>query len=214
MAEQRQTPAAVNRIASPMMARPAANTEAMTPKDIWVIVRRHIWLIICMTMLGFMIGGVSWFLLLRYAPKYTAQTYLEVLSAAEKDPMKIGGRVTNKDIQYGARISMANLIRRQSTLQELIERDKIQQTKWFKSFGDIKSKRMARAVKDLKKRLVASALRDGDYISVSMTCGDKAESALIVNEMVRLFVASQGSTKREEVAEKLARQEEHAGASE
>ena len=41
-----------------------------------------------------------------------------------------------------------------------------------------------------------------------MTCGDKEESALIVNEMASLFVSSQGGAKRKEVAEKLARLDE------
>jgi len=208
MAEQRQTPTVINRIPPSVTSRPEAVADTLTPRDIWLIIRRHIWLIICMTILGFILGGVSWFLLRRYAPKYRAQTFIEVLPVTEKDPMTIGGSMVNKDIQYGARVSMANLIKQQSTLQALIDRDKIQQTEWFKSFGDIKSKRIQKAVKDLKKHFGAHALRDGDQISVSMTCGDKAESALIVNEMVRLFLASQGSTKKEDIAEKLARLDE------
>jgi capsular exopolysaccharide synthesis family protein len=88
-------------------------------------------------------------------------------------------------------------------LQELIDKDKIQETKWFKSFGRIKDKRITRAFRNLKKRLGAYAQRDGEFVMLSMRCGDKEEAALIVNEMLDLFLASQGSTKREEVAAKL-----------
>ena len=49
----------------------------------------------------------------------------------------------------------------------------------------------------------ALLLRDGDYIKLSMTCEDAREAALIVNEMVSMFIASQGSSKRAEVTEKL-----------
>ena len=44
-----------------------------------------------------------------------------------------------------------------------------------------------------------------------MTCRNKEESALIVNEMATLFVSRQGGTKRKEVAEKLVRLEEQQG---
>jgi succinoglycan biosynthesis transport protein ExoP len=43
---------------------------------------------------------------------------------------------------------------------------------------------------------------------LSMTCGSREESALIVNEMVDLFLSLQGSTKKEEVATRLARLED------
>ena len=191
-----------------MGQRPLAPPDAMTPKEIFGILRRHVLLISSFSVLGLIVGGTSWYLLRRYSPKYTAETYIKVLPPVEKDPMTISGTQVSKDIQYGSRLSMAGLIKQQSTLQSLVERDKIRETKWFKDFGEVKDKSIARAVKDLRKRFVASAQRDGDYVRLAMTCGDKREAALIVNEMVSLFIASQGSTKKEEIAEKLARLED------
>jgi len=206
MVEQRQPPVALNR---PMM-RPkgigqTAGTDALfTPKDIVGILRRHVLLIVFSTILGFLVGGVGWYLMMKYNPKYTAKTFIKVLSIRETDPTKIGGAAINKDIQYGYRASLAALIKEQSNLQKLIGRDKIQETKWFQSFGKNKSKRIAKAVKDLKKHLGAGAQRDGEFIIMSMTCGNDKESALIVNEMVDLFIASQSITKKGEVTAKLA----------
>lgn len=178
---------------------------ALTPKEIFGILRRHVLLIVSLTVLGVVIGGASWYLLSKYLPKYTAMTFIRVLPPVEKDPMVITGGQVGRDIQYGYRMSMAALINQQSTLQKLIARDKIQETKWFKQFGDVKEISISKAFDDLKKNFSASAQRDGDYIVVSMTCGNAGESALIVNQMVELFVASQRSTKRGDVAEKLAR---------
>ncbi|MFA5251891.1 MAG: polysaccharide biosynthesis tyrosine autokinase [Phycisphaerae bacterium] len=210
MAEQKQT--AVNRMAGQPAflrkqegGRPMQAVVALTPKEIFGILRRHILLIVSMTVLGFMVGGVSWFLLKKYYPKYTAQTFIGVLPPIEKDPMTITGGQVAKDIQYGNRMSMAALITQQSNLQKLIARDKIQETKWFKRFGEVREISIAKAVDGLRKNFGASAQRDGDYIVVSMTCGDAAESALIVNEMVDLFIASQRSSKKGDIAEKLAR---------
>jgi polysaccharide biosynthesis transport protein len=189
-----------------MAARGAA--AGMTPKEILAILRRHWFMIFFSVVLGAGCGVGSWFLLSRYWPRYTAKTFIRVLPPVEKDPTRIESPIVAKEIQYGYRLSMSLLLTSQGTLQQLIDRDKIQQTKWFKGFGDIKDIRIRKAVKSLQKHLDANPQRDGDSIVVSMTCGSKEESALIVNEMVNLFVSSQGSTKRGEVADRLAQLEE------
>jgi capsular exopolysaccharide synthesis family protein len=203
MVEQRQI--AVNKVAGPAGVRPTAAGAALTPKEVFGILRRHVLLMVSLPILGFMVGGVSWYLLRRYAPKYTARTFIRVLPPVEKDPMVITATQVQKDIQYGYRVSMANLMMQQSTLQRLIDRDKIQETKWFRRFGEIRDKSIVKAFRELRKKLRALAQKDGDYIVVSMTCGDKYESALIVNEMVDLFLLSQGSAKREEITARLTR---------
>lgn len=194
------------RVMAPRPAMAARGTAGggMTPREIIAILRRHWIMIVLLTILGLGCGGASWFLFLRYGPKYTAQTFIKVLPPVEKDPTTIQSAPVAQDIQYGNRLSLAMRLTSQNMLQQLIDRDKIQQTKWFKGFGDIKDVRIRKAVKDLKKRFGASPQRDGDSIIVSMTCGDKEESSLIVNEMASLFVNSQGGAKRKEVAEKLA----------
>lgn len=185
---------------------PAQSTFVLTPKDIISILRRHVLLVISLTILGFIAGGVSWYLLLRYAPKYTARTYIRVLPPVEKDPMQIGGGVVGKDIQYGHRQSIASLIKQQSMLMSLLERDRIKRTKWFRGFGDEQNKvlRIRLAFENLKENMGVSALRDAEFVAVSMTCGNKKESALIVNEMVELFISTHRGTKVSEVRERLA----------
>jgi succinoglycan biosynthesis transport protein ExoP len=194
------------RVTAPRPAMAARGTAAgITPREIIAILRRHWLMIVLLTILGLGGGGVGWFLFSIYGPKYTAQTFIKVLPPVEKDPTTIQSTPVAQDIQYGNRMSLAMRLTSQGMFQQLIDRDKVQQTKWFKGFGDIKDVRIRKAVKNLKKRFGASPQRDGDSIVVSMTCGDKEESALIVNEMASLFVNSQGGTKRKEVAEKLAR---------
>jgi len=182
---------------------PAA--AALTPKEAYGILRRHVFLIIGLTLLGFIVAAVLWYLLLQHFPKYTAQTYIRVLSPVEKDPMTIGGRLAGEDIQYSHRLSMASLITQQSTLESLLGRDRVRQTQWFRRFGESSDESVIKGVKDLEENLRVYAQRNGEYIEVSMTCGDDEEAALIVNEMVRLFLTMQGSDKQEDIAEKLTR---------
>ena len=85
MAEQMQMRTTAQ--ARPPFSNGTADT--LTPKDIVNTLRRHVWLIIILTIAGFFAGGVTWFLLRKYNPKYTATTLIKVLSPAKKDPMKI-----------------------------------------------------------------------------------------------------------------------------
>jgi capsular exopolysaccharide synthesis family protein len=178
----------------------------MTPKEVVMILRRHVLMIVLLTFAGLVVGGVLWFLLLRYFPKYTAETYIRVLAPVEQDPLTIGGAVLQKDIMYGYRASIASMILQQSTLQQLIDRDEIQETEWFRRFGDIRTERykcIRKAFKDLKKHLSAYADRDREFVTVSMACRNKREAAKIVNQMASLFLASRGEAEKTDVRRKL-----------
>lgn len=139
-----------------------------------------------------------------FAAEYTAEALLEVLPYAEKDPFTIGAVEFDKDVQRGFCAMMARLIKHKNTLQRLVERDKIQQTEWFKVFGKTKFVRLEKAVGDLKKNLKAERAAEGSFIDISMTCGDGREAALIVNELLDVFIASQTNKKGDDIRGRLA----------
>ncbi len=194
---------AVNR---PGPAVPAGGVQ-LTPKQIVGIIRRHVLLIIACTVLGTIIGGGLWYGLLKFAPKYTARTAINVLPPMTKDPMQIGSIAPNKDYYYEFRVTKANFIKQQSVLQELLQRDKIRQTDWFSQFNND----IAEAVEDLEDHMGVSAQRDGNWIIISMTCGSKKEAALIVNEMVDLVLKKQDqlakSDTRNQLRDRIGQQE-------
>ncbi|MEN6385956.1 MAG: polysaccharide biosynthesis tyrosine autokinase [Phycisphaerales bacterium] len=181
------------------MAPMQQNAMALTPKEILDIFRRHILLIFILTFLGAVIGGGAWFAVAKYAPKYTAKTYIEVLSPGQSDPTVIGSPIASKDISYEFRFSKASLLKQQSMLQELVRRDKVRETKWFKSFDED----VLKIMEDLEDNLGAVADRNSNFILVSMTCGNAEESALIVNEMVDLFIRTQQTNAETDVGAKL-----------
>ncbi len=191
------------RIAMPVrrVSAPPPSGFALTPKDILSIIRRHLLLIIFTTTVGIIAGGSSWYLLRKYSPKYTAQTYVEVLQPGRSDPTSITTPMVNKEIAYQFRYSKAALIKQQRRLEELLKRDKIRATKWFRSFPE--ATRIVEAIGDLGENLGASAEKNSSYIRVSMTCGDPAEAALIVNETVDLFVKTQQESASGDVNAKL-----------
>ncbi len=198
-----ESPRASNRMAGLVGPRPPA-AAALTPKEALGILRRHIFLIAALTILGLAIGGAGWHLIRKYYPRYTAKTYIKVLPPVETDPMTIGGIQLQKDILYGHRMSIVGLIKHQRTLQDLLERDKIKQTDWFRRQGGS----IRKAFKDLNRHFGAYTPRDGEFVEISMTCRDAVEAKDIVNEMLDLFLAQRGSTERAEVTDRLARLEE------
>ena len=165
------------------------------------MLRRHVWLVIFMTILGGAAGTGGWHLVRRYLPQYKAETVIKVLPPGETDPMEVVASQVQQDIQYGHRLSLANLMKMQSNLQELLRiSDKVRETKWFRQamHGD-----KDEATKCLERHLNAYPQREAEHIVVSMTCGNRAEAALIVNEMARLFVTQHGESEKSGVSGKL-----------
>ena len=188
------------KVAGPAGPRPPA-AGALTAKEVSGILRRHMLLIVALTIAGLVVGGASWYLTRTFFPRYTAETLIQVLPPIETDPMDIVAAQVQKDIQYGHRVSMATRLKQQSTLQDLLRNDKVKATNWFgRRDGDTR-----KAFKYLNKNLNAQAHRDAEYVVVSMSCRQADEAALIVNEMVHAFVASQGVTKSGELSDKLAK---------
>jgi succinoglycan biosynthesis transport protein ExoP len=178
-----------------------ASAAALTPKEVMGMIRRHVWLVIFTTIVGVAAGGGGWYAIRRYLPLYKAQAVIKVLPPVETDPMQVVASQVQQDIQYGHRVSLANLMKLQSNLQELIRiSDKVRGTKWFRQTmqGDA-----AEAVRSLDKHLSASPQREAEQIVVSMTCASPTEAALIVNEMAQLFVSQHGEMEKGNVSEKL-----------
>jgi polysaccharide biosynthesis transport protein len=201
MSEDR--PVAANRMARPAGPRSQASAS-LTPKEVFGILRRHVLLICVLTVLGLAAGGGTWKLLQRYFPRYTARTYIQVLPPVEKDPLTFTTVQLQKDILYEHRESIASLIKQQRTLEDLLDRDAVKETLWFqKMHGDRRE-----AVKSLQRHFGAYAHRDSDFVEISMSCGVAKEAADIVNEMLKLFLAQQGSTQQQEISNRLQRLEE------
>jgi len=207
MAEQIQTQVAGK------VVRPVPGFAAgLTAGEVLGMLRQHIFLIILFTVSGFIFGGTSWFLLKRYSPEYTATAYIEVLSAAERNPMQITPYMVGQDIQYSYRRTLASRLVQQGFFRELLGRDRIRETDWFKNFGKTESgageeisieKAIRKGQQNLKKNLSATPERDSDLITVSMTCHDEKEAALIANEVVDLFVRERGEGEASDIRERI-----------
>ena len=125
-------------------------------------------ILLAFLVVGLVIGWLIWFLPPLLRPEYTAETFIRVLPGTEKD-------------------SIITLVKNNSTLEFLIDRDKIQQTEWFYDAWRNKRRKIKSGVSELKKRFCAKAIPARDLIRISMTCGNKNDAAVITNEIAYLL---------------------------
>ncbi|MBM4026300.1 MAG: polysaccharide biosynthesis tyrosine autokinase [Planctomycetes bacterium] len=202
----KSNPTATGRRPTSPGARGSAET-VLTPKEALGMLRRHLWLILFMTLIGGAVGTGGWYLIRRYLPLYRAETAIKVLPPIDTDPMNIVVAQVQQDIRYGHRVSLANLMKSQSTLQELLQRDEVRGTKWWRQTMNGREdpvRAAVKAVRCLERNLTAFPHREAEHIQVSMTCGSPGEAALLVNQMVNLFVYKHGETQRGDIRQRLA----------
>jgi uncharacterized protein involved in exopolysaccharide biosynthesis len=109
-------PAAAGRMPRSPGAKGASET-ALTPREALGMLRRHLWLILFVTLIGGAAGTGGWYLVRRYLPLYRAETAIKVLPPIVTDPMDIVVAQVQQDVRYGHRVALANLMKSQSTLQ-------------------------------------------------------------------------------------------------
>ncbi|HOL31598.1 MAG TPA: polysaccharide biosynthesis tyrosine autokinase [Anaerohalosphaeraceae bacterium] len=197
-------------------ARPAGGAGGgmeLTPREILGILRRHLWMIILMTILGTVIGGGLWYLCDRYYPRYTSVRAIDVDPPVDMDPMQIASIQVQKDLYYAFRFTKASMIQQQNMLLTLLEQPRVRETDWFKSFAKIDSqgqivgdveKAIREALKDLQDNLSATAPRDNNYLLVSMKCRNARDAKTIVDEMVRIFMRQQQELAQSTLKQELA----------
>ena len=155
--------------------------------------------IVSFTVVGLIIGGAVWLALSKAAPQCTAEVAIEVLPPGGIDPFSFGPGQIDKDLYYQLRVSKAEFIKQQSTLEKLLRRDKVRATNWFRRFDNDN----ADAMENLEDNLIATVQSDSLLIKLSMTCESRKESALIVNEMLDLFLKEQLDMAARDIRAKL-----------
>ncbi|MDH7600481.1 MAG: hypothetical protein QHH07_12760, partial [Sedimentisphaerales bacterium] len=94
---------------------PLQTAGRITARQVAVVLRRHILLILLVTAVGCLIGGTTCWMLRRYVPQYRAQAQIEVLAPGREDPFGLASPQVPKDLLYEARVSMAGLLCSQAT---------------------------------------------------------------------------------------------------
>ncbi len=147
--------------------------------------------------IGLVAGAVACYMVRRLTSTYTAKTYVEVLPPAEAEPLAGESPQTQEDTEYARRYAIARIIRSSWTFEELVGREAIRRTRWFRSFGQVADEAADGAIEDFKKHLWTSARQDSDLVEIRMTCPSAKDAALIVNEVVDLMLERQDPNRQQ-----------------
>lgn len=152
-----------------------------------------------MVVVGLVVAGVVLHAPRAFGAGYTARALIEVLPYGERDPFVLETPPIDKELQYQFRLSMATLMTTQGVFEDLLRRDVVRQTRWYRE----KAAELPSGVADLQKNLRAVAMKEVNFIEVSMTCDDAREAADIANEMVKIFIDMQANRAEATIASKL-----------
>ena len=180
------TSASPDRNAMPQRRTPAQTAvpaTTFTPKEILGMLRRRMWMIIIITTLIIIASVGLWFVLLKLAPRYTSRGLIRCEPPIQTDMLSTQKIIPTPGLIELETRSRAQELRNESFLAEILGRRVVQESKWYKSFGNDIDDRF----KGLKKRFGATPMRDTEFVMVSMTTASAKESKKILDDILRLF---------------------------
>lgn len=167
--------------AGPMMAAPAPS-KTITPSEILGMLKQRLVTIILLSLL-FCSGAVGLFVLLwTKFPSYSATAYVEVISNQPKPQFETEHQQLQKDVFERFIKSQAIYVTQHSILSKVLRDQSVRSTTWFKETEQ--DKRLG----DLEDAVSCSAVRDTNYISVSMSTKDPKDPHQIVNALVTMYL--------------------------
>ena len=167
--------------AGPLTPAPAP-TKAITPGEIMSMIKQRLITIILLSLL-FGSGAVGLFVLLwtKY-PKYSATSYVECISNRPEEQLKVSQQELHKDSFERFIKSQALFIKQHSILNKVLRDPVVRSTKWFQSIDQ--DKRLT----ELEDSLSSAAVRDTNYISVSISTRSPNDPHRIVNTVVNVYL--------------------------
>lgn len=167
--------------AGPMMASPAP-AKTITPSEILGMLKQRMITIILLSLL-FCSGAVGVFVLWwTKFPSYSATAYVEVISNRPQQQFSTDSEQLNKDVFERFIKSQAIYITQHSILNKVLRDQAVRSTTWFKETEQ--DKRLV----NLEDAVKCSAVRDTNYISVSMSTKDSKDPHQIVNTLVNIYL--------------------------
>lgn len=194
-----QAPAAP---AAPYQGPLAASTEeeaaGLGAKDVWRIVKQRKVLIIATFCIAYLLAVAATVITYRFFPAYPAEAFVQLVLPVA-DWGKPQETIVPKDYITGRLATEAARIRNPAVLQEVLALPEIKETyfyRWYEGNFD-------KCLHDFEKMLGVFPVRDTHLVAVTIAIKDPKEARLIVNEVVKRYVARSKSALTDEGREKL-----------
>jgi len=166
----------------------AYKASRLTPVDPLRVLRQYMGVIAIAVVLGVVVGVGLWFLLVRYAPRYTSVAQLTITGGIS-DPYQLlqqsGGVGTlNSGLVDTFIMNQIIRIRSDEVFDGALKRDDVRMTSWFRSFkGDTRAART-----QLQRDLAAIRIKGSTLISVSFSANNEKDPPVIVDAVIGVYL--------------------------
>ena len=173
------------RIPLPEGGAPQEATGGITPRDVLAMLRRRMIMIILLWLLFSIVAVGVFFLCYVYFPKYRSEALIECISNRPDQAEPLTQEAVHKDEHTWFINSHAALIKSQEVLFDVLKTAEVRSTRWFAQWNDRPEQRPIA----LEDALLSGPVRDTNYIRVAMDCRVRTDPAIIVDQVVKVFLA-------------------------
>ena len=181
-------------LSRPRLAVPA-QAAAITPADIWRIIRKRLLLIFITMAIVIVVGvflNVAWYL---WWPSWPGVALLQVVNPVVPDALA-PQRAAAKDAVEIFQRSEAQVLQSRQYAQELLADTEIRQTDWY-------TKSEVDALARFERELSVVPVRNSSLIQVSFQTKDPDEAPRIVNALVRVYLTDRKQSATDELQQQL-----------
>jgi len=162
-----------------------ANNSRFTPVDPVRLLKQYKWLLVTTAVVGVGLGLLAYYLMYTYMPEYTAESTIEVRPELS-NPMLVGtDRVGNSDNLEMFKRTQALYIQAERNLRDTINDPEVQNSAWYAEFNNDSQA----AFEDLVENLTVRPVPETQVIAISVTAGRGQDAAILVNAVIRSYMA-------------------------
>lgn len=169
-------------------------TPRLTPVDPLRLLRRYRTLLIVMTLLGAIVGGVTTFILAKVAPEYQAAATLRVIGQMTNPyATTTSGSAEERNLETEMR-TQAYVISSGDVLKNALGQRDVTQTKWYSTFQTRDSAtgqtrfNVDAALGELQGMLHVDAIRNTAILEVAVSAGYPQDAQILANNIVRVYL--------------------------
>lgn len=194
----------------PSPISPLGPTTGMTPApgagrfkavDPLRLVRKHLWLLLLLVLVGVVAGVGTWALLHTQLPRYTSQAQLRVVPLPQTDSTRLASEMQQQRLDVLETFIQNEIMRLRSEeiLRATLSRSEVQATRWFAEHGQ----NVQAAIETLADdHLGVTMLRGTTLINVRISMPHSEDAAPILDALLAVYlqhIRRQYSQDREEM---------------
>lgn len=197
------SPPSIPPLGPPPAQRASLASGRFKPIDPLGLVRRHVWLLLALLVLGGAAGVGTWYLLREFNPWYSSEALVHIAPVNPDAWSGLGedmGRL-RMDVAQAAIENEQLRLRSEQTLRAALERPRVRDTAWFASFrrGDGETVDAPAALEALRRHLVRTrAVPGSTQMQVSVRTPRAADAQPILQAVLDTYINRVRSEREDE----------------